>query len=139
MQSWGEMFGVMNMALPIFIVVILAIISVSVASGMKRYLSNNRQPELAVHSIIVGKRTEVTHRYSTETSVNRTDSKYYLTFEVDSGDRLEFTVSGQEFGQSAEGDEGQLTFKGSRYLGFDRQGRIYRPEQLDYREYRRSL
>ncbi|GGH22139.1 DUF2500 domain-containing protein [Paenibacillus segetis] len=139
MQSWGEMFGVMNMAIPIFIVVILSIIVISVASSMKRYMSNNRQPELVVHSIIVGKRTEVSHRYNVETSVNRSDSKYFLTFEVDSGDRMEFSVSGEEFGQSAEGDDGQLTFQGSRYLGFERQGRIYRTEQQDYREFRRSL
>jgi hypothetical protein len=136
MQSWGEMFGVMNVAIPIFIVVILSIIVISVVSSVKLYLHNNKQPELVVHSIIVGKRTEVSHRYNAETSVNRSDSKYFLTFEVDSGDRLEFKVSGQEYGQSAEGDNGRLTFQGNRYLGFERLGRTRRSELW---ELRRSL
>lgn len=45
---------------------------------------------------------------------------YYVTFEVESGDRMEFSVYGKEYGMLAEGDEGKLTFQGSRYLGFER-------------------
>ena len=41
-------------------------------------------------------------------------------FEVESGDRMEFSVYGEEYGMLAEGDEGKLTFQGSRYLGFER-------------------
>lgn len=46
---------------------------------------------------------------------------YYVTFQVDSGDRMEFSVSGQEYGLLAEGDRGKLTFQGTRYLGFERE------------------
>nr|WP_330380884.1 DUF2500 family protein [Anaerobutyricum hallii] len=31
-----------------------------------------------------------------------------------------FSVYGKEYGMLAEGDEGKLTFQGSRYLGFER-------------------
>jgi hypothetical protein len=126
MESWTEMFGVMHTAFPIFLVVIFGIMLLTSASGIKRYFVNNRQPVLTVTSIIVGKRTEVSHRHDTDLSVNRSDTKYFVTFEVESGDRLEFTVSGQEYGQCSEGDEGMLTFQGSRYYGFERQGRTYR-------------
>ena len=44
-----------------------------------------------------------------------------MTFQVDSGDRMEFSVSGQEYGLLAEGDRGKLTFQGTRYLGFERE------------------
>lgn len=126
MESWSEMLGVMNTAFPIFLVVILGVMLLTSASGIRRYFANNRQPVLNVTSIIVSKRTEVSHRHDTEQSVNRSDTKYFITFEVESGDRLEFTVSGQEYGRCSEGDEGKLTFQGSRYYGFERSSRMYR-------------
>ena len=45
---------------------------------------------------------------------------YYVTFEVESGDRLEYQVSGEEYGLLVEGDQGKLTFQGTRYKGFVR-------------------
>ena len=42
------------------------------------------------------------------------------TFQLESGDRMEFQVSGIEYGMLAEGDTGELTFQGTRYLAFER-------------------
>lgn len=86
-------------------------------------------------STIVSKRAEVSHRHDTELSVNRSDTKYYVTFEVESGDRLEFNVTGLEYGQCSEGDEGKLTFQGSRYQGFERMRRPFRTALQEYRDY----
>lgn len=44
----------------------------------------------------------------------------YVTFQVESGDRMELNVSGTEYGMLIEGDYGELTFQGTRYLGFVR-------------------
>ena len=52
-------------------------------------------------------------------------TSYYVTFEVESGDRLELRISGSEYGLLAEGDFGMLTFQGTRYLSFDRTAREY--------------
>lgn len=49
-----------------------------------------------------------------------TSTTYYATFQFDSGDRLELHIPGREYGMMAEGDVGDLTFQGTRYLGFDR-------------------
>ena len=43
-----------------------------------------------------------------------------LTFQVDSGDRMEFSVTGQDYGMLIEGDRGTLSFQGTRYQGFER-------------------
>ena len=43
---------------------------------------------------------------------------YYVTFQVESGDRMEMLVSGMEYGMLVEGDYGKLTFQGTRYLDF---------------------
>ena len=47
-------------------------------------------------------------------------TSYYVTFEVDSGDRMELCVSGEEYGMLVEGDCGKLSFQGTRYLSFER-------------------
>ena len=43
-----------------------------------------------------------------------------MTFEVESGDRMELHVDGSEYGMLVEGDYGMLSFQGTRYLGFVR-------------------
>jgi hypothetical protein len=48
------------------------------------------------------------------------DTLYYVTFQVESGDRMEFRLSGREYGMIVEGDRGRLTFQGTRYLSFER-------------------
>lgn len=45
---------------------------------------------------------------------------YFVTFEVESGERIEFKVSVTEYGILVEGDNGELAFQGTRYLGFTR-------------------
>ena len=55
------------------------------------------------------------HGYSTIFSI-----LYSVTFELDSGDRMEFSMSGSDYGMLIEGDVGTLNFQGTRYLGFER-------------------
>ena len=38
-------------------------------------------------------------------------STYYVTFQVESGDRMEFVVPSREYGMLVEGDMGRLTFQ----------------------------
>lgn len=47
-------------------------------------------------------------------------TSYFVTFQVESGDRMELHVAGHEYGMLIEGDRGKLTFQGTRYLGFER-------------------
>ena len=49
-----------------------------------------------------------------------TSTTYYVTFEVCSGDRMELRLQGHEYGLIVEGDRGELTFQGTRFLGFTR-------------------
>ena len=49
-----------------------------------------------------------------------TSTSYYVTFQFESGDRSEFSLSGSQYGMLAENDTGMLTFQGTRYLGFER-------------------
>ena len=93
----------------IFIIVI-SVFAFAIISGIIQWIRNNNQAKLSVVAKVVTKRTE-----------NRSESTwYYATFEVESGDRMEFGLSGKEFGHLAKGDIGILQFQGTRYAGFER-------------------
>ena len=55
-----------------------------------------------------------------DNTMMHTFTTYYVTFQVESGDRMELTVDGSEYGMLVEGDIGKLSFQGTRYLGFQR-------------------
>lgn len=81
---------------------------------------NNNSPRLTVTAKIVAKRTKVFHNQQSDGFSTTTSTSYYVTFEVKSGDRMELSVAGKEYGQMAEGDVGELSFQGTRFLGFER-------------------
>ncbi|HEY2492492.1 MAG TPA: DUF2500 domain-containing protein [Paenibacillus sp.] len=115
------MFDFVGTVIPIFVVVFIGIILLSVGKGVRQWGRNNKQPILTVGSQIVSKRNEVRHHQrSNDQMSSYTRTSYYITFEVESGDRIEFTVDGEEYGMCAEGDTGRLTFQGTRYMGFQR-------------------
>lgn len=95
----------------IFIIVICGFIFVFVKI-FKDAKYNNSQPRLTVNAKVISKRTRVTGEH--------TSTYYYVTFEVESGDRMELVVKGHESGMMIEGDQGKLTFQGNRFLGFER-------------------
>ena len=70
---------------------------------------------------IVAKRESITGDLSGTHDYHSTSStSYYVTFQVESGDRMELQVSGREYGMLAEGNIGKLTFQRTRYLSFER-------------------
>lgn len=52
--------------------------------------------------------------------MHTTSTRYFATFQVESGDRMELQMNGQDYGMLVEGDRGRLTFQGTRYLDFQR-------------------
>lgn len=106
----------------IFAIVIIMFITAAV-KGVRQWSRNNNQPILVVPARLISKRTNISSSIHTESdsfSHSHTSTEYYITFEVETGSRLEFQVSGQEYGLLIEGDSGKLKFQGTRYLGFER-------------------
>ena len=85
---------------------------------IREWVKNNNSPKLSVTAKIIDKRT-ATHHHHSNGHIHHTHS-YYITFEFESGDRMELKVPGNEFGLIIVGDEGTLYFQGTRYLGFER-------------------
>lgn len=108
----------------LMVVTILVVFITQMARGVKEWNKNNHAPRLTVEATVAAKRTDVgihNHASGPHTAGGRTYSMtYYVTFQVESGDRLELTMPGSEYGLLIEGDRGKLTFQGTRYLGFQR-------------------
>lgn len=106
--------------------IFLFVLGTFVFNGVKsfgQWRKNNNSPRLTVPATVVTKRTDVMRRRRGGTNGHHhyyTSTTYYVTFEVESGDRMELQLEGFEYGLLVEGDKGKLSFQGTRYLGFER-------------------
>ncbi|MEH7346690.1 DUF2500 domain-containing protein [Bacillus sp. JJ1532] len=100
----------------IIFVIVISTILFTIFKGFSQWNKNNNSPKLNVNAKVVAKRTAI--RGGGE---HRAYSDYFVTFEVESGDRFELEVEGSEYGMLVEGDTGELAFQGTRYFGFTRQ------------------
>ena len=116
-------FGMFNIMFTIVFILVIGTFVVMLVKGISEWNKNNHSPRLTVPATIIAKRTNVSrHRHGGANSHHHhhTSTTYYVTFQVESGDRMEFHISGQEYGLVIEGDHGNLSFQGTRYLGFER-------------------
>ena len=119
-------FGFFAMYQLMFLAIFLFVLGTFVFNGVKsfgQWRKNNSSPRLTVPATVVTKRTDVTRRRSGGTNGHHqyhTSTNYYVTIEVESGDRMELHMTGSEYGLLVEGDKGNLNFQGTRYLGFER-------------------
>ena len=97
----------------VFIVILVRIIG--------QWHNNNQSPRLTVEATVVAKRGHTTHHHDAgNMHHSHSSTTYYVTFQFESGDRLELHVPHSQFGYLVEGDRGELTFQGTRFLGFER-------------------
>ena len=116
-------FGMFSIMFTIVFILVIGTFVVILVKGISEWNKNNHSPRLTVPATIIAKRTNVSrHRHGGANSHHHhhTSTTYYVTFQVESGDRMEFHISGQEYGVLIEGDHGNLSFQGTRYLGFER-------------------
>lgn len=122
------MFDLVPILVMLTFAVVIVLFVVAAVRGISQWNKNNHAPRLTVAAAVVAKRTDVSHHQHANAGDasgahgfhTSTSTSYYVTFQVDSGDRMEFHVSGSEYGMLAEGDRGSLSFQGTRYLGFVR-------------------
>ncbi len=92
-------------------------------SIFKQMRKDNNSPRIRVPAKVIAKRESIRRSSGSMNDHHRSSSvstSYYATFEVDTGDRMELHLMGSEYGLLVEGDEGFLTFQGSRFVSFER-------------------
>ena len=122
-------FGIIDVVFPmmflLFFLMFIFVLAFNIAKSVKTYMKNKNAPRLNVRATIVTKRASTHH--STVHNGPRvgvdsySETSYYATFEFESGDRLELCVPKSEYGYLVEGDVGELTFQGTRFLSFIRE------------------
>ena len=111
----------MDLAIPVFAQMIFGLIVLvilgTMLSGILRWIKNNHSPLIRERAKVVNMRNSVRGNGGSHAA----STLYYMTFELESGVRVELRLSGQEYGQLAMGDSGALSYQGTRYLGFERE------------------
>ncbi len=115
------MFGLFGIMFFIVFFLVIGVFVVTLGKGISQWNKNNHSPRLTVPARIVAKRTNVSvHHHAGDTMHHHSSTTYFVTFEVASGDRMELQVAGHEYGLLIEADHGNVTFQGTRFLGFER-------------------
>ena len=127
--GFASAFGVFGLFVVLMMLVTLVAFLVILGKVLHQWNKNNHSPRLTVPATVVAKRNHTSHHrhanagdatgahgYHTTSSTS-----YFVTFQVESGDRMELMVAGRAYGLMAEGDRGNLTFQGTRFLDFQRQ------------------
>ena len=113
-----ELFGIFGILFPLMFLLVFGVFIATFIKIIGTWHKNNNSPRLTVPATVVAKRTSHSHSASNH---HHTHTHHYVTFEVESGDRMELSVMGSEYGLLVEGDTGRLTFQGTRYLSFERE------------------
>jgi len=116
------MFTIMPFIVGIIFCFVIGMFIVHGVRSARQWSRNNDSPVLTVTAKVVAKRLDVRHHNHTGDNMHNAHSSttYFATFEVESGDRMELRIPNNEYGMLVEGDNGRLTFQGTRYKGFER-------------------
>lgn len=125
-MSGGLLFTIVPVFIGLVFVLVIGSILYTIIRGLSEWSYNNAQPILDVNARVVAKRTTTEggggmhgdgmHNHSHR----RIRTSHFSTFELDSGERLEFLLHGSNFGMLVEGDEGVLSYQGTRFNKFSR-------------------
>ena len=121
--GFGASFTIFGIMFTLVFILVFGMFVVIAVRGISQWNKNNHSPKLTIPATIVAKRTNVSHHRHGGANGHHhhhTSTTYYVTFQVESGDRMELHMTGSEYGLLIEGDKGKLTFQGTRYLGFER-------------------
>ena len=123
MMGFGFGFDLFQIMFFLVFFLVMSTFVVTIGKSVLQWNKNNHAPRLTVPATIVAKRTNHTRHHHSGAGNHHhyhTSTTYYVTFQVESGDRMELNLEGSEYGLLIEGDRGNLTFQGTRYLGFER-------------------
>lgn len=101
----------------IFVILFFGVFIWVIIMNIGQWFKNENSPRLTVPAKIVDMRRKTHHHHSN--GHHHHSHTYHVTFEVESGDRMELKVSRSEYGLLVVGDSGMLSFQGTRYLGFE--------------------
>ena len=103
---FGWFDAIFSFIFPILFLLFMGMFFFALISNLRTWNKNNHSPRLTVPATVVAKRTDVSHSSSANAGDvsgahgydTSTFTSYYVTFQVESGDRMEFEVDGSAYG-----------------------------------------
>lgn len=118
------MFDIFGIFVGLFFLVIGSILIYTIIRNIRQWHRNNNSPVQTVPARIVAKRFDIQNHMQgggeNQMTTSHTQTNYFVTFELENRQRVEFRVKNKEYGLLVEGDIGMLTHRGTRYQGFIR-------------------
>jgi hypothetical protein len=102
----------------LFIVIWFLLFGYFIVKSITQFIKNENSPIQTVSATIVDMRRKTRHHGSGNHHHHR--HTYHVTFESDTGERIEFRVIWTTYRELSVGDRGVLTYQGTRYKGFER-------------------
>lgn len=99
----------------LFMGVIILIFVFLVVSNIMTWDRNNKAPILNNNAILVDKRK---HHHHHGGQHPHSSTSYHLKFLLETGEEMTFKVKSSRYHMHDEGDEGVLTYQGTRFLEF---------------------
>lgn len=125
-RLFGTGFHFISTFVPIFIVIVFAIVIISIIFSGARYVKNARSPRSSTYARIVSKRMDVRHHSDHHSdngmmhSGGSSRTYYYITLEFDNGERKEYLDVKNLYGLVVEGDAGYAAVQGDWIVAFER-------------------
>jgi hypothetical protein len=108
-------------AIPIFVgfifVIVIGIFIFKIGKGITEYASNKSKEVVTIPARVISKRP---HTWG-GTGNTSAHTSYFMTFELENGERLEVPVKSNFYGLHVEGDVGMLTHQGTQMISFERE------------------
>jgi hypothetical protein len=111
------MFSIVPVIIGIIFIIVICGFVFAFVNGLKQYASNKEKPVETVPARIIGKRPH-TWGGAGDSSAH---TSYYVTFELENGERMEIPVNDSFYGMHVEGDTGMLTHQGTQMMSFERE------------------
>lgn len=109
-----------------FMILFIVVLGVMIAYILFRWLKDQLSPKITTMSKIINKETrKIRHTSKSVAGVGRHityTNEHYVTFQLEQGNTLKLFIRTEaEYERLHEGDKGNLTFKGKRYIKFDKE------------------
>ncbi|MFB6366075.1 DUF2500 domain-containing protein [Paenibacillus elgii] len=98
------------------LIIIVVTVLYKIFSSVSIWSANNTSERLIVPCRVVAKRTQVSGGSGDSSAF----TNYFATFEFEDGGRVELPLKGPQYGLLVEGDFGELTYQGTRFIDFVR-------------------
>lgn len=116
-QSSGDFYMIA------FIIMFSIIIGLSIIIVIRQWWKNRCSPLIVTQATVLNKRIEEHYiRSKRNAGIGMRTRKvlvYYIIFHLEGGERIELRVNNNEYMKLQKGQQGKLSFQGSKYLGFE--------------------